>query len=54
MSQRAIDARPKVTILLLFRCPHKGVEIKSRACLLPRASRLNSRQARAIFFREQL
>ena len=31
-----------------------GLEIKSTACLLPRASRLNCREACAIFFREQL
>jgi len=33
-------------------CPQYGVEIKSSAYLFPRASRLKSRWARAIFFRE--
>jgi hypothetical protein len=43
----------KVTMSLLFPCPHYGVEIKSSA-YIPRASRLKSRRARAIFFRERL
>ena len=48
LSMRAKGDNP-VTIA----CRQYGVEIKSSA-YLPRASRLKSRRARAIFFREQL
>ena len=52
--RNALSIRVESDNVVTIPCPHYGVEIKSSAYLLPRASRLKSRRARAIFFREQL